>query len=204
MKRWVVFPVLMGFTLLGGVCDPGSVDVFPEIEERFSFENGLDGWAAAASDLGEPPSLWQVSVTGDESFVGVRSASLFLSNDAGQGRVFLRRRFDAIADTDYRVEVSLQLGTSDVGAMNLWSLIGGAFRESPTHGADLLTIGDTGGSGADGVTDGAVDWVARTADFDIRTGPEDGRIWLALGVWGTSPFARDYYVDDVVVIVRRR
>ncbi len=198
MKRRLVFPPLIAAFLSAGVCDPGSLEVQPELEDRFSFEGDLEGWSVGASGLGEPPAPWGASRSMEQAFAGSASVSLSLENTGGEGRVFLRRRFDAAPATDYTVEVSFALGTADEGTTNLWNLVAGVSREPPSGGG-LVGVGDTGGG-----VGGGFQWVEKTATLNLRTGPDSGRLWLGLGVWGTSPFTRQYFIDDVRVRIRRR
>ena len=202
MNRRMVLPLLLAFPFLGGVCDPGTVDVVPELEDRFSFEGGLEGWSVAASGLGEPPQPWQVSVTAAESTDGDQSLRLFLDNRSAQGRAFIRRRVSLVPDTDYRAELTFQWGTRDTGGVGVWNLIAGVGRDEPRSGAGLVTVGDTGSDGVG--SQGALQWVDKSATLDFRTAPDDGRMWIAMGLWGTSPFAREYFLDDVVLTIRRR
>ncbi len=197
MKRpRLLLAALLPFSF-AGVCDPGSLEVQPEVEERFSFEADLEGWSVAASGLGEPPAAWGAGRSTDQAFAGDAAVSLSLDNATSQGRVFLRRRFDIAPATDYAVELSFALGTADEGTANLWNLVAGVGRDAPSGGG-LVTIGDTGGGA------GGLQWVQKTASLDLRTGPDSGRLWIGLGIWGTSAFAREYFIDDVSVRIRRR
>ena len=198
MNRWLVSSVGFFFLTFAGVCDPGTVDVFPELEERFSFESGWDGWAAGARDLGEPPAPWGARLTSEAALDGSRSLALSLDNGSAQGRVFIRRRFDLLPDTPYRAELTFGLGTRD-GDLNPWTLVGGAAPSATAVGAALVTIGDTGGPGG-----AELAWVPETAAIDFQTASDDGRVWIALGIWGTSPFSREYLLDDLTVSIRRR
>jgi len=199
LSRWRVFPLLLTPVFFAGVCDPGEISIVPVLEDRFSFEAGLAGWSVVASDLGSPPGVWSVEASSEQAVTGSESLKLSLDNTGGGAKLFVKRPFDLQPSTDYQIEVNFQLASADAGDLNLWNVVSGATTAEPLDGAALVALGTTANGQA---TVAGVVWSPRNGTLAVRTGPDSGRVWIALGISATSAFSRSYWIDDVSVVVR--
>jgi hypothetical protein len=165
-----------------------------------SFEGGMDSWYAGATDVTNPPVNWSVQRAVDMSSDSISSVRLYLDNSNGRGKVWMERAFSADSSGDYRVRVSYQFATRDYGTAGLWKIIAGAGPRAVSFPEELGYHEDTGnGSGSD------VGYLWRYKDysFDIRSS-STGKIFVSVGVWGTTVAARTYYLDQVVVSLQKR
>jgi hypothetical protein len=167
--------------------------------ESFSFEGNLAGWSAKATDIivGSEPVAWEVVVTDQSATDGTHAVRFTLDNRSDAGKVWIERSFNLEPGT-YHVHLSFDFATGDFGDLNLWTIIAGAFPESPSTGEDLQPAfrEDTGhdqGSGA-----GLV-WLDKAYDFSATTGG-DGVLHVAIGVWGTYEVSRTYLLDALEIV----
>lgn len=187
-------------------CDfKGDLEVIPEVIEVFSFEGGgeggMDGWVARGADLAEPPVGWQVLSATEEPTEGERALRFRVSNEGGQGRVWIERRWELVPDQEYEVRIVFDLVTADHGDVGPWRILAGAGPEPPSGTADLASPFDTGVDpepGAEGFQSVEHTVIVQTAS------DEDGELFLYLGLRGTSPLTRTYYLDHVRVEIWRR
>jgi len=189
-------PLLLLLALLPGcsaVDDPILVDPPEPVELTFSFEADLEGWVAVAIDTLDPPIDWRVRHTSEEAFDGGGSVELFLENLNDQGKIWMEREVGLVPDVPYDVEVSYMLGTRDWGSVNLFTLITGVHNQPPRTPGELNFQGNTGHD--QGEAAGVV-WLEKRYTFEI-TPTGLGEVYVAIGVWGTSEFARTYHMDDV-------
>ena len=190
----MVLPVL-----LAGVCDPGDIELVPRLEDQFSFEVGLEGWSVIAAELGTPPNVWSVETSQEYAVVGVSALKLTLENNSGQSKLIVRRPFDLDPNTDYEIDVSFQLASADADDGNPWTVLAGATA--------IDAVGAAGLTGIDGTENGRetgaeVVWSPKGATFSVRTGPNSGRVWIAVGVGATTQSARSYWIDELRVTAR--
>jgi hypothetical protein len=165
-----------------------------------SFEAGMDSWYANGTDVNNPPVNWNVQRAVDMSADSISSMRFYLDNSNGRGKIWMERAFDADSSGDYRVRVSYQFATRDYGTAGLWQIIAGAGPRAVSFPEELIYHADTGnGSGSDV---GYV-WRYRDYTFDLRSSSA-GKIFVSVGVWGTTVAARTYYVDQVVVSLQKR
>ena len=198
MIRTLRTAALSAVVALAG-CDFQGDDILiePEYDLSYSFESGFQDWSPAGTDLDDPPVDWEVSRTAEHASEGGQSVRLRLDNVNDQGKIWIERAFDVAPDTAYTVEIAFDLGTSDTGDVNLWTVLAGATAERPQGAADLTPRENTGGAQGEDVT-----WLEKRYTSTV-TSSEDGRIWVHVGVWGTWETERTYYVDDVRVVFRR-
>lgn len=168
--------------------------IFPEFEFLFSFEQGIAEWTPASADLG----AGSASVTGaqDQASQGTRSAKLSLDNPAGSGKVWMTRELDVTPDQRYSVEVTFDLRTSDA-AGDAWALVTAVKPEPPVSSAALEYQGDTSAGGQAGGG-----WVEKSVTL-LAQADEEGRLYLTLGLWGTTAGTRDYWIDNVRLVLMR-
>lgn len=171
--------------------------IFPEFEFAFSFESGLDGWNPASADLGT--GTVTIEGSGDNASQGTRSVAVRLDNPGGAGKVWITRELEVTPDQSYTVDVSFDLGTADHGTVDPWTLIVGMGDTAPTTPAALAYHGDTA-SGAE-TAQGAA-WAEKGTTVAAKA-DEDGRLFLTLGIWGTTPGQRSYWIDNVRVVLTR-
>jgi len=161
----------------------------------FGFEDGLQGWMPDGTDLTDPPVEWSVTHAVGTAHSGAGSVKLYLNNVNDAGKIWLERPFAVEPLGRYRIRLEFQFGTSDMGDVNLWSVIAGAGPIDPEGAGAFETVGDTGGGEDPGPA-----WSGRTVAVTGVSGA-DGVLWVALGVWGTYEVARTYYIDDLRVTI---
>jgi hypothetical protein len=179
-------------------CDrlPDAV-IVAEFDLTFSFESGLTGWTSATADLGA--GTGSIAESQSEASAGSRSATLVLNNSSGAGKVWMTHELEVTPDQSYSVDISFDLATTDHGTTEPWKIIVGLRQEAPTGPSELDFQGDTS-SGLETAA-GAV-WTKKT--FTVAAKADDeGRLFLSLGVWGTTAGARAYHLDNVRVVLTR-
>ncbi len=183
-------------------CDRHGLDfvVAPEFDDTFTFEFGLADWTARGRDLTNPTDLWEVVPSSERASDGSQSVRLRLENVNSQGKIWIERKYSMEADQLYTVYVAFDLGTADFGSANLWQIVAGAAPTSPAAAGVPAPQGDTGNGQA---TDQGYKFVRKTYTTEARS-DADGNLYVYVGVWGTSPFARSYCVDKVKVVLTRK
>ena len=171
--------------------------IFPEFELSYSFENGLEGWTVSSADLGA--GSWAAESSTERATDGTRSVRLSLGNPGGAGKGWITRELQLTPNKSYTAEISIDLATADHSVADAWKLILTA-RETPPAGAASLDFqGDTS-SGRD--TAMGVTWVEKRFVVPVQA-DDEGKLYLSLGVWGTSPGTRTYWVDHVQLVLTR-
>jgi hypothetical protein len=186
--------------LLASVCDRlGEIVIVPEFELSFSFEAGLGAWASEGADLGDPPAAWSIAVSDEAASEGVRSVRWTLDSPQGQPKIWMTRELEVAPLQAYDIALSFALATSDAAA-DAWRIIAGAHGAPPETSAALVLRDATAAEGAPG---GALEWISKAYSIE-GTSDEEGRLYLVLGLAGTSPGVRTYYLDDVRLVMTRR
>jgi hypothetical protein len=85
--------------------------------------------------------------------------------------------------------------------VNLWRVLAGALPSSPEVTADLVPAFQDDTQAGIPPGSGYV-WQRRIYQEPLRTGSA-GMIHVVVGIWGTSEFERTYFVDDVILTIRR-
>lgn len=178
-------------------CDDGPAGPADEITFSTSFENGLDGFAADGTDLDDPPVEWSVERSDERAESGQWSVRLRLENLNDAGKIWIERSFEVEPGALHQVRIVFDFASADFGDVNLWRIIAGASGADPETVDDLSFQDDTG-NGA--VSDAGFLW-SRKEYLVATTADPDGRLWVFLGVWGTSEFSREYFVDDVEILI---
>ncbi len=166
-------------------------------QTEFSFEKGMDGWAAQGTDLSNPADEWSIERSEDMATDGSTSLKFHLNNLNDAGKIWIERPFDVDSNSYYQVHVQYDFASADYGDFNLWTIITGALLGPPTKADELVYQRDTGNGGD---RDEGYKWLHKTYTFDMRTGPEK-EIYVVIGVWGTWETARTYYIDNVKITV---
>lgn len=199
IRRWPLVPVLV-LPLLASVCDTlGEVVIVPEFEMSFSFEAGLGAWIPGGFDLLAPPVVWSASTSSEEASAGDRSVRFNLDNLNGQAKIWIFREFEVAPHQRYDLDISFDLATADAST-DAWQVIAGAHTAPPESSAELSVRDATA---ADGSLGGVLEWVRKEYAVDAQA-DEEGMLYIVVGVWGTGPGARTYYVDDLRLVLTRR
>lgn len=179
--------------LLAG-CDGQGLEVVPEIDRTFGFESGADGWVgvAAVGVAGDAT----VEVSTEEAAAGSSSVLVALDDAAGATSGWIQREFDLAPNQAYDVELDFQLGTSDGPSATPWSVIAAATPGNPVP-SSFSVVGTTE-TGAD-----AFAFETGTAAL-IATTSAEGALVVSLGIRQDTPGTRDYFLDEVRVVLRRR
>jgi len=193
--RLALLITLPGVLLASGPCDHAGkiITVVPEFDITDSFESGLGQWTPVAIDLGEPAAPWSIEGSDEEASAGSRSVKLTLDNINGAAKTWIERELEVAPGQAYDVDISFDLGSADVGALNLWTVIAGAYAEPPRDAFELTFQDDTGNGAA---VDDGYHWMAKSYTVHARSN-EEGYLYVTIGVRGTSESARSYYVDNV-------
>jgi len=191
--------------LLGFACACTTGVSAPEVSATFSFEQGMDGWAAVAADTGAPPGAyapWSIVPATDFAYDGEQALRLFMANHTDAAKIWIVRSFAVAPGRMYDVDVSYAFGSSDFGTLNLFDLRTGSFLSPPADGPALLagTLHDYTGNGSD--SDIGYRWLRKHVRTALRA-DASGLIYVVVGIWGTTEFSRTYYLDDLTVQVTR-
>lgn len=198
VRSTLLGPVATAVVLALGACDRApDVVIVPEFEFAFSFEGGLADWSTASADLGS--GTGSVTASQERASRGSGSARLALANPGGAGKLWLTRALDVTPDQRYAVELSFDLGTSDHGSVTPWSLVAMVRPAAPSGAASLEFAGETS-SGVE--TAGGAVWAEKSLTLTAQADKE-GRLYLTLGVWGTTTGTRTYWLDNVRVVLTR-
>ncbi len=197
-SRWYLCFALVAAAAAAAGCDrqPEAV-IVPEFDLAYSFEAGLEGWTASASELA--PGSWAAEGSTERATDGSRSARLSLTNPGGAGKVWLTRELELTPDKSYTAEVSFDLATSEHSGADAWKLILSARAEPPSSAASLDFQGDT--SSGQAATTGIV-WAEKRFTIPAQADAE-GRLYLSVGIWGTTAGTRTYWLDNIRVVLTR-
>ena len=196
--RWYLPLALAAAAWATAGCDrsPEAV-IVPEFDLSYSFESELEGWTPSAADLGA--GSWAAEASTERATQGTRSARLSLANPGGAGKVWLTRELELTPEKDYTAQVSFDLATADHGVADAWKLILTVRPTAPGSASALDFQGDTSSGLATGT---GPQWVEKRFVVPVRT-DEEGLLYLSLGVWGTTPGTRTYWLDNVRVLLTR-
>lgn len=176
-------------------CDGDSATGPPD-ETLFEtgFESDLAGFVPDGADLDDPPVAWSIERSDERAESGAWSVRMRLDNLNDAGKIWLERSFE-VEPGDQVVRIAFDFASADFGDVNLWRIVAGASGSDPETRDDLTFQDDTGNGAA---SDVGFLW-SRKEYLLAATAGLDGRIHVFLGIWGTSEFSRDYFVDDVEI-----
>ncbi len=186
-------------TVWAAGCSVGTSEPFLRQTFGFSFESGFD-WAADGTDLDDPPVIWTVEASQELAERGTGSVKLALENLNDAGKIWMEHAFLLRPGATYDVKVAFDFASADFGDIGLWTIIAGVSPDDPETSEDLTFQDDTGNGAA---SDVGFLWTGKSYSF-TETAGEDGLLYVALGVWGTSEFSRAYFIDDVALVFTRR
>jgi hypothetical protein len=202
-RRWSQFLTAGLHVLLVAGCDTVTEPRTPPIQERFIFQNDLQGWSGRAIDVhvGDDEIDWSIEHSTERATVGSGSVRLSVDNRSDAAKLWIEYSVMVAPNADYDVRIDFSLATSDWSDVNLWRVLAGALPESPAITDDLVPAFQNDTRAGTPPGSGYV-WQRRTYNEALRTGSE-GMIYVIVGIWGTSEFQRTYFVDDVVLTIRR-
>lgn len=189
----MIRPILVLALLALAACDLGTSEPFVRQTFGFRFESDLGNFEPDGTDLTDPPVTWSIERSMELAEDGEWSVKFHLENVNDAGKIWLERGFQLNPGRTYDVVLAFDFASADFGNVNLWTIIAGASAINPEDADDLTFQEDTGNGASSDV--GFV-WERKEYRFTVNAGP-DGVIWVSIGVWGTSEFTRDYFVDDV-------
>lgn len=163
----------------------------------YGFESGtLEGWAADATDQGQCP--WHITPSTKLRYAGMWSLEYYMNNFNDATKIWIERAYDVQSGRRYDVSLTWKLATRDaaVGACPVIVYVGG--RDPETHDDEFQVIGYS-------IGDGTGNWTWLSESY-LRTGVlpgagsgTSGKIWVAIGMWGTFEVSYTWYVDNVTV-----
>lgn len=196
--RCLVVSCLLIFLL---VCACGENDDFtPSQYYVFSFEDSMQGWSSQGVDLDNPAVVWYVQRAVDMSRDSVSSAVIYLDNLNEKAKIWMQRMFAVDSSADYHVAVRYSMATRDWGNSDLWTILTGVSSRAVSTPEELGYQGNTGTGTS---SDVGYFWLYKTYEFDVRSSSA-GRLYVHIGVWGTSKATRSYYVDMVSISFTRK
>jgi hypothetical protein len=197
IAKWSAVAAI-ALVLLLAAC--GIEDVNPSKVFVFSFESGTEGWYSNGADLDNPSVDWSINRAVDMSVDSVSSMRIYLDNDNGRAKIWMERMFSVDSAANYRVDVRYQLATRDYGSSGLWTIIAGVGPRAISLTDELVYHDDTAnGAGSDvGYL-----WRYKSYSFDTKSS-NAGKLFVNIGIWGTTTGARSYYLDQVLVSFTRR
>lgn len=164
----------------------------------FSFEEGMQGWEAKATDLELANSTIDWSITRSQERVNDGSSSLrfYLENWNDMGKIWIERSFAVKPNTQYVVNVSYAFASADWGDANFFTIITGVLQEPPKSRYELVYQGDTGNGAR---SDVGYLWLEKSYGFSVESDAA-GKLYVVVGVWGVWETPRTYYIDSLRVI----
>lgn len=163
----------------------------------YGFESGsLEGWTPDATDQGQCP--WHIVPSTKLRYAGQWSLEYYMDNFNDATKIWIERSYDVPAGRRYDVALAWKLATRD-SPVSACPVIVYVYGEDPeTHDDPIQVIGYSESGGWDYI------WLSESY---LRTGvlpgtstiPGQGKIWVAIGMWGTFEVSYTWYVDNVTV-----
>ncbi len=192
--------LLAPVALAAGCSDSAARPPVLRFSERWSFEDGLEGWQTRGLDLelagGE--IAWSIVPSTARASDGSTSLELHLDNLNDAGKIFIQRAIVLEPETDYDVALRFDLATQDWGDVNFFAIVAGALNSAPASGAEIAALDQ--GSTRSGGGETVWVWIPKTVGTRVHTGP-GGQVFVVVGIWGTFEAPRTYYLDHVAVDV---
>ncbi|MBW3660253.1 MAG: hypothetical protein KY397_01290 [Gemmatimonadetes bacterium] len=199
--KHLLLGALVAASLALPACDFGSNEPFVRRTANYTFEFTLAPWLPDGTDLDDPPVEWSIERSDERANESDWSVKLHLENLNDAGKIWIEAApapfQNLVPGVTYDVRIAFDFGSSD-GEVNAWRIIAGASPRDPETVDHLTFQGSTESeTGPDQFS-----WSRK--EFSFTTMPSaEGRLWFAIGVWGTSEFTRDYFIDNLDIEVVR-
>lgn len=193
-------PSLLFALLFAQGCGDGITS--PATRYAFSFEQGMEGWAATAADTGTPGGAyapWSIAPSAEFVHEGRYALRFYMDNNTDAAKIWIVRPFAVAPGRSYDIDVSYAFGSDEwADIINPFVLLTGVFRTAPDDGTSLVagSVPDDTRNGAD--SDVGYVWARKTVRVSVSGGATD-RLYVVVGIWGTWEVARTYYLDDLEV-----
>jgi hypothetical protein len=161
----------------------------------YSFEGSLEGWEADGTDLTDPVIEWHVVPSTTLAADGYYSLEYYLANLNDAGKIWAVKGFSVTPNQKYNVTIGYRFGTNCYGEIGAFQIITGATSIKPATRDDLIYQESTYNGGVKGYV-----WLSKSYSFSVTSGA-DGRIFVAIGIWGNFEVTQIYYVDSVSVAI---
>ncbi|MFC1972223.1 hypothetical protein ACFLVE_02305 [Chloroflexota bacterium] len=178
----LIIVVLMALAACEGSRIPSSETI------TFSFEGGMEGWAASATDLHSPFAEWSIERSEDIASDGKMAVMLYLRNTNDAGKIWMGHLFEGEPNRTYEAHVEYDVASADCGDTDLWMIATGVV--SGANDRELIFAEDTRNNAKP--EDGFV-WLRKSYDFNVESNAE-GMLYALVGIQGTPETARTYYV----------
>lgn len=168
-------------------------NTIPVQSYHYSFEGSLESWLADGTDLkiGEGEIDWHIQSSNKLFYEGGYSLEYYMHNINDAGKIWIEKDFSAQPNQTYDVSVSYRFGSSESGPIEAFSIITGVTNYDPETRKDLSYQGSTYNGEGQGYV-----WLDKKYKFQVKT-DEKGKIYVAMGVWGTFEVPKTYYLDSV-------
>jgi len=163
----------------------------------YPFTEEIRCWNERGIDLvvGGEEVDWAIEHTPELGYGTPGAARLYLDNSTDAGKIWMERSFKLEPNREYVVRIRYAFGTTDYSDINSWKIVTGVHRNPPRTHTDLTFQGSTR---HDAGSNAGLQWLEKEYSFKAETG-ERGRLYIAVGVWGTWETPRTYYVDDLQI-----
>lgn len=163
---------------------------------HYDFEDGtLQGWVVDGTDLAP---VWHIVPSRKLAHTGLWSLEYYMENINDATKIWIERSYDVPAGRRYDVNVSWKLASRDapVGACPIIAYVDNRDLETRFQGIQVIGYSDTGG--------GQYVWLSKSYLRNgvlpgASSGTGQGKIWVAIGMWGTFEVTYTWYVDEVTV-----
>lgn len=166
----------------------------------FSFEGPTLGWSTGGVHLDNPAVVYNIQRAVDVARDSVSSAKFYLQNLNGRAKIWMERAFDVDSSADYEVTVQYSLATADWDGVAPWTILTGV---GPRAVSTVDELGIQGTTANRSSSDVGFLWVSKRYTFDAHSSSA-GKVYIHIGVWGTTVATRVYYVDSVYISLKRR
>ena len=186
-------------TLLGVILSLGLPLICSAESYFYSFETDMQNWATDGTDLslGDGTIDWHILRSTQQTIGGTYSLEFYLSNLNDGGKIWIEKAFLVSPNTSYKVTVSYKFASNDWGDMGNFRLITGVSNKNPETREDLTFQGDTYNGGTKDFT-----WLDKSYNFNVKS-DWIGKLYVAVGIWGTFEVSRTYYFDAIHITINQ-
>lgn len=202
MKYHPIISLIVVFLFLSPGCQIADSDFRNKQEFLFSFEQDLEGWVPAGTDLEMVDTTIAWSIDRSKEFVssGSYSLKLYLENWNDAGKIWIEKPFAIDPFCSYEVIVEFDFGTATNSDINNFTIICGVSKKKPVSRDDLMYQDQTG-NGSDVYV--GYKWLRKSYSFNVDASPGE-KIYATVGIWGTWETPRTYYVDNLKIMIRAK
>ncbi len=186
------------FAIAAGGCSGGGSLGPAEFTFQEGFEGGLTEWRSGF-ELPEDPNnpghvvAWSIDPSALEAAEGSWSARYVLDGSQDDGTIWLERAFDMEPGASYRVDVRLKLW-SETESFNILAAVAVFAGAAPPVTESQFDVSKQANL--------AAGW--HLYSYTLQAAADSiGRLWIAVGITALWETPLEYFLDDLVVELRR-